>query len=85
MIMCRKKKGKLNLRAFSGIHVVSPEIFDSMIEEDKEVFSIIDVYLAAAPHQKIKAFPHDENLWLDVGKPESLEHGKEMLGKIELG
>lgn len=84
MILCRKKKGKLNLRAFSGIHVVSHDIFDCMIE-DKEVYSIIDVYLAAAPYQKIKAFPHDDNLWLDVGKPESLEFGKELLGKIELG
>ena len=82
MILCRKKKGKLTLRAFSGIHVISPDLFDAM-PEGKKRFSIIDVYLAAAAYQKIVGYPHEGDLWLDVGKLESLEEAKEVLGKID--
>lgn len=57
--------------AFSGMHVISPEIFDKM--PDKQKFSIIDTYLEAAKDFEIKAYPHDDDLWVDVGKPESLE------------
>jgi mannose-1-phosphate guanylyltransferase len=81
MILCKKKKGKLNLRAFSGIHVISPELFDAM-PEDKNAFSIIDVYLAAAAYQKIVGYPHEEDVWMDVGKIENLEEAKRVLEKI---
>ncbi|MFK8005161.1 MAG: nucleotidyltransferase family protein [Saprospiraceae bacterium] len=83
MILCKKKKGKLNLRAFSGIHVISPELFDAM-PEDKNAFSIIDVYLAAAAYQKIVGYPHEEDVWMDVGKIENLEEAKGVLDKIGL-
>ena len=63
--------------AFSGIHVISPEIFNSMPPEDK--FSIIDVYLKAAQSRKIIAYPHDEDIWLDVGKPEAIKRAGELL------
>ncbi len=65
--------------AFSGIHMLSPQIFEFMPNQDK--FSIIDVYLEAAKTQTIKAYPHDEDLWLDVGKPEALEKAKILLKK----
>ncbi|MEM6963662.1 MAG: nucleotidyltransferase family protein [Bacteroidota bacterium] len=81
MILCRKKKGKLTLRAFSGIHIISPDLFDAM--PDEEVFSIIDVYLAAAPYQKIVGYPHEEDLWMDVGKPENINAASDLLGKID--
>lgn len=64
-------------RAFSGIHMLSPEIFDFMPEQDK--FSIIDVYLEAAKSKIIKGYPHDQDLWLDVGKPEALELARNIL------
>jgi len=63
--------------AFSGIHMLSPEIFDFMPEQDK--FSIIDVYLEAAKTHNIMGYPHDDDLWLDVGKPEALEKAKRIL------
>ncbi len=75
--MCRPIIGSLHLRAFSGIHVINPEIFDLIDQEGK--FSIIDVYLKAATHHKIFSFSHDEDVWLDVGKKESLEKAKEIL------
>ncbi|MFK7775585.1 MAG: nucleotidyltransferase family protein [Saprospiraceae bacterium] len=81
MILCKKKKGKLNLRAFSGIHVISPDLFDAM-PEDKTAFSIIDVYLAAAAYQKIVGYPHGEDEWMDVGKIEHMDDAKILLDKI---
>ena len=58
-------------KAFSGIHIISPKIFDYIIEDGK--FSMIDLYLrlAAAGHQ-INRFDHSNGKLLDVGKPESL-------------
>jgi len=81
MILSKKKKGKLTLRAFSGIQVISPELYDAMLE-GKEVFSIIDVYLAAAAYQKIVGYPHEEDIWMDVGKLENLEEAKGILGDV---
>jgi NDP-sugar pyrophosphorylase family protein len=57
--------------AFSGIHVISPRIFD-LIEEDG-VFSIVNSYLNLAKRgEKIVAFRADEYRWRDLGKPEDL-------------
>ncbi|MFT5166108.1 MAG: NDP-sugar pyrophosphorylase family protein [Saprospiraceae bacterium] len=69
--MSRVKKGHLSLRAFSGIHVLSPKIFDLMTQEGK--FSIIEVYLKAAEDQLIFSYEHDEDIWIDVGKKENLD------------
>jgi NDP-sugar pyrophosphorylase family protein len=58
--------------AFSGIHVISPRIFD-LIEEDG-VFSIVTSYLNLAKRgEKIVAFRADEYRWRDLGKPEDLK------------
>ncbi len=61
----------LNPFAFSGIHAISPAIFEWMPAEET-AFSIIDVYLDAASTGKILGFDHSADRWLDVGKPESL-------------
>ncbi|MDG1434970.1 MAG: nucleotidyltransferase family protein [Saprospiraceae bacterium] len=81
MILCKKRKGKLNLRAFSGIHIISPDIFDAM-PDNKNAFSIIDVYLAAAAYQKIVEYPHDTDIWMDVGKIENIDQAKKVLKEI---
>ena len=57
--------------AFSGIHIVSPEIFKLM--PDKERFSMIDLYLDLARTNLIKGYFDQSELWMDVGKPEELE------------
>lgn len=57
--------------AFSGIHVISPQIFEYM-PADESVFSIIETYLQAAKKKTLLAYPSDDSNWLDVGKPESL-------------
>jgi N-acetyl-alpha-D-muramate 1-phosphate uridylyltransferase len=56
-------------KAFSGIHIISPEIFSLIKEEGK--FSMIDLYLRLADTEKIMAFDHSNGKLTDVGKPES--------------
>jgi NDP-sugar pyrophosphorylase family protein len=59
--------------AFSGVHVISPELL-GMISE-KGVFSIITTYLGLAREgHKILAFRADEYYWRDLGKPENVAH-----------
>ena len=58
--------------AFSGIHVVSPQIF-SGLTEDGAFSCIIPAYLRLAGlGEKVMAFPSDEYYWRDLGKPESI-------------
>jgi NDP-sugar pyrophosphorylase family protein len=67
--------------AFSGVHLVSPELL-GMISE-KGAFSIITTYLRLAREgHKILAFRADEYYWRDLGKPANVtqatadvEHG----------
>jgi NDP-sugar pyrophosphorylase family protein len=60
-----------NALAFSGIHIISPQIFAKMEEEG--AFSIIDAYLRLASQgEKIVAFRVDEYYWRDMGRPENL-------------
>ncbi len=60
--------------AFSGIHVIQPEIFDFMPAEDR--FSMIDFYLELSKTQIVKGYFDDSDLWMDVGKPEELEKAR---------
>jgi NDP-sugar pyrophosphorylase family protein len=57
--------------AFSGIHVISPQLL-SMLSEDG-AFSIITSYLRLAGQgESIQAFAADEYYWRDLGKPENI-------------
>lgn len=79
--MCRPCDVPASL-AFSGIHVLSPKIFQLMPEE--EVFSIIDVYLEAGRSHNIRAFRHNEGFWFDVGKIPELEKAAPFVKKLPL-
>lgn len=76
--MSRPTTGSLQLRAFSGIHMISPDIFDLMTKQGK--FSIIDTYLRLAKDHDIRSYPHDEDVWIDVGRPESLKEAEQHIG-----
>ncbi len=65
----------LTALAFSGIHVVDPRVFECM-PADKMVFSMVDVYLDVAAKEVIRAYRHDGDAWIDVGKPEELEKAR---------
>jgi NDP-sugar pyrophosphorylase family protein len=56
--------------AFSGIQVLNHQILHMPFTGK---FSMIDVYLHFAKTQTIKAFDHTGNIFIDVGKPESLQ------------
>lgn len=56
--------------AFSGIHLVQPELLELITEEGK--FPIMDLYLRLAKEHSIKAFIDQSDLWMDLGKPEEL-------------
>jgi MurNAc alpha-1-phosphate uridylyltransferase len=61
----------LKEKAFSGIHVISPEIFPLMHQQGK--FSIVDVYLELAAAHTILGFDHSGSKMVDVGKPEAVQ------------
>ena len=64
--------------AFSGLHVISPRIFELMKEEG--VFSIITTYLRLAEQgEKIVAFRADEYYWRDLGRIGDLQKAAEDL------
>jgi len=63
-------------KAFSGIHVISGNIFKHLTKEGK--FSMVDVYLDLAKDHFIQSFDHSESKFIDVGKPESVEKAERM-------
>lgn len=77
--ICRPDQNMQPL-AFSGIHVLSPNIFELMPEE--AVFSIIDVYLNAGKTHNIIAYPHDDTLWMDVGKYHDMDKAEQLLQEL---
>jgi N-acetyl-alpha-D-muramate 1-phosphate uridylyltransferase len=70
--LCRDKDPSLlESYAFSGIHVISPEIFP-LIEEEGP-FSLIDLYLRLASVYPVQGLLHDAQNWLDMGRPDDLQ------------
>ncbi len=61
-----------NLRdlAFSGIHVIHPNLFDKITEKGK--FSIMKVYMDLMKTESILGFDHSGGILIDVGRPESV-------------
>ena len=56
--------------AFSGIHLVHPELLHRMPAGN---FSIIDFYIETAKSETILAYDHSDGDWMDVGTPEKLK------------
>lgn len=63
--------------AFSGIHVLSPEIFEWM-DEWTGKFPIINFYLSIAAKADLRAYPAEHLQLLDVGKPETLQQAEDL-------
>jgi len=60
----------LSEKAFSGIHIINPEIFDKMPTTGK--FSIMTTYMELMKTEKILGFDHSGGTLVDVGRPESI-------------
>lgn len=66
--------------SFSGIHVINPEIFELMPEE--EIFPIMPFYLSVASIKQIGAFDHTGDIWEDVGKLNAIEKTEGLLSMV---
>ena len=70
--------------AFSGIHVISPRIFELMLENG--IFSIITAYLRLAGQgEKILSFRADGYYWRDMGRPDDVRQAAIDLKQQVLG
>lgn len=59
--------------AFSGISIVNPHLFD-LLPDDRHPYPIIDEYINLVAHgERIAAFLHSPDHWMDVGKPDTLK------------
>jgi N-acetyl-alpha-D-muramate 1-phosphate uridylyltransferase len=57
-------------KAFSGIHIISPELFPLMDQKGK--FSIVNVYLQLATSHPILGFDHSGSKLVDVGRTDAI-------------
>jgi NDP-sugar pyrophosphorylase family protein len=65
---------------FSGIHILSPGVFDFLPEEDR--FPILKWYLELAKNHPVKGFDHSSDFWMDLGKPENLAAAEAIFDKV---
>jgi MurNAc alpha-1-phosphate uridylyltransferase len=69
IITCTETEG-LSEIAFSGIHIIDPEIFTYMSEG---VYTMTSLYIRLAPKHNIFTYRYDGGYWYDIGTPENLE------------
>lgn len=67
--------------SFSCFHIVNPEIFKTM--PDESFFTIIDWYLRICNEHTIMGYRHDDDIWCDIGKPETLLEAEGIVDKLE--
>lgn len=79
----RGPKGDTIERAFAGLHVVSPSLFD--LVRERGVFPILPLYLRlAAEGWRIAPFDVTGAMWLEIGNPDRLEEARRALDDGEL-
>lgn len=71
-----RQNSQLTRKAFSGLHIISPEIFKYITQTGK--FSMVDVYLELSKTHTIKGFDQGDCKLIDVGKPESIIQAENM-------
>jgi len=76
----RKPIGEIKLLAFSGIQIVEPKIFKYF--PHKDVFTLVDLYLAAASQEKVTAYNHTDDIWFDLGKKENLPKAEKIIRDV---
>ena len=65
--------------SFTGIQVMSPEVFKRY--QAQPPFSLVDTYLElAATGETVKAFRADNARWLDLGSQQNLDQAVELFG-----
>ncbi len=76
-----KKSNQLNEYAFSGIHIINPEIFKYFQSEER--FSIINTYMDLSKIKTISGYQHNKNYWFDIGTQEKLSEAEDHLNSIK--
>ena len=70
-------------RAFNGIQVLSPRIFEYM-NDQALAFSTIPIYLKAAREgEQIVGYPVDDAYWIDIGTVDKLEELRQHLAQVQ--
>ena len=72
--------GDLGMFSFSCFHVINPAIFKSTPSE--EFFTIIEWYLRICNENLIMGYRHDEDIWCDIGSPETLKEAENIIDAI---
>jgi len=62
--------------AFSGLHIINPEIFNYMNEG---IYTMTSLYLNLSHLHKICTFRWDDGYWFDIGTPENLKEARKKL------
>lgn len=78
--------GDYLLRAFNGIHILSPEALRIVMDfaPAGTPFSIIDFYLAACRRIEVGGYAMPKKShWLDVGKPATLEEARKEFNNFQ--
>ena len=65
--------------AFSGYHMINPDIFTHLTRQGK--FSITDWYLDICQQEKIYAYLHPNDIWVDIGTVEKFNKANEVYQK----
>lgn len=77
-IISRESQKDLRPLSFSGVQIIDPKIFKYF--PDKIIFSLVDLYLAAAKHEKIIGYVHNQDEWIDLGKVENIRKAESFFG-----
>lgn len=75
-ILAKNDSKNLNELAFSGIHIIKPELFNNINYEGK--FSIMKVYMELMKTETILGFNHSGGILIDVGRPSSVLEAEEV-------
>lgn len=70
-------RNNLTQYAFSGIHIMSPTLFDKFPAD--EVFPIVPHYLNLASKYKIQGYSHQDDYWFDCGSIEKIAEAEAFL------
>ncbi|MEI6090229.1 MAG: sugar phosphate nucleotidyltransferase [bacterium] len=60
-----------NILAFSGIHILNPDIFDLINETG--AFSIVDLYIRICKEFQITGYLHNADSWMDCGNYDKIK------------
>ncbi len=71
-----ESEDELKELAFSGIHIIDPELFDLLPQDGK--FSIMTSYMELMKSEIIMGYDHSGGILVDVGKPESVPEAEKL-------